>query len=106
VPGSIRDELQAGLRAAMQSREQVTVSVLRSTLAAVANAEAVDPSTIERSATEVARKDLSEGDVRSIVAAQRDELRAASEEMSSLGQDAKADELERQATTLDGYLRA
>jgi uncharacterized protein YqeY len=106
VVTSIRDEMHAALRAAMQSREPLTVSVLRSTLAAVANAEAVDPATAERGATEVARKVLDEDDIRAIVAAERDELRTAAIEMSSLGQAAKADELTQQATTLDAYLTA
>ena len=96
--------MQAGLRAAMQSREQLTVSVLRSTLAAVANAEAVDPATADRGATEVPRTVLTEEDIRAIVAAERDELRAAADEMSSLAQAAKAEELTRQASTLDAYL--
>jgi uncharacterized protein YqeY len=103
---SIRDELQAGLRAAMQSREQLAVSVLRSTLAAVANAEAVDPTTAERGAAEVARKHLTEDDIRAIVTTERDELRHAADEMSALGQASKADELTQQVAILDGYLRA
>jgi uncharacterized protein YqeY len=104
VPPSIRDQLQAGLRAAMQAREQATVSVLRSTLAAVANAEAVDPSMTERHATEVARKHLTEDDIRSIITTERDDLRTAAGEMSALGQSSKADELTQQAATLDAYL--
>jgi uncharacterized protein YqeY len=106
VPASIRDEMQAALRAAMQSRQPLTISVLRSTLAAVANAEAVDPTTADRGATEAARKDLTEDDIRGIVTAERDELRTAATEMSSLGQTAKAADLAQQATTLDGYLTA
>jgi uncharacterized protein YqeY len=96
--------MQAGLRAAMQAREQVTVSVLRSTLAAVANAEAVDPATADRHATEVERTHLTEDDVRAIVTTERDELRTAAAEMSSLGQTSKAGELTEQAAILDRYL--
>ena len=106
VSPSIRDDMQAGLRAAMQSREQLTVSVLRSTLAAMANAEAVDPTTAERHATEVERKLLSDDDIRDIITVERDELRRAADEMSTLGQAAKADELTQQAAVLDGYLTA
>ena len=106
MSASIRDDMQTGLRAAMQAREQASVSVLRSTLAAVANAEAVDLTTAERGATEVARKHLTEDDIRAIITMERDELRRAADEMSTLGQAAKADELARQAAILDGYLTA
>ena len=104
MSASIRDEMQAGLRAAMRSRERLTVSVLRSTLAAVANAEAVDPATVDRHAVEVARTALTEDDVRAVVAAERDDLRAAVSEMQSLSQAEKAADLAQQAAILDGYL--
>ena len=41
---SLRERLQAGLPAAMKAGDRLRVSVLRTTLAAIANAEAVDAS--------------------------------------------------------------
>ena len=104
MPPSIRERMQQDLRAAMQARDQLALSVLRSTLAAVANAEAVDPAPEDRHATEVERKHLAEDDIVAIVTAERYDLRAASREMTSLRQDGKADELTQQAALLDRYL--
>jgi len=101
---SIREQMQSDLRAAMQARQRVAVSVLRATLAAIANAEAVDPATADRHATEVDRKHLTGDDIAAIVTVERDDLRAASKEMASLRQDEKAAELAEQAALLDGYL--
>jgi uncharacterized protein YqeY len=104
VDTSIRQRMQEDLRAAMQARDRLAVSVLRYTLAAVANAEAVDPATAGRHATEVERKHLTEDDIVAIITAERDDLRAATTEMTSLHQDDKADELAQQARLLDRYL--
>ena len=71
----IRERLQAALSDALRSRDALRMSVLRTTLSAIANAEAVEvaPGT---TATEVARRALSEDDVRAVVVAERHELEA------------------------------
>jgi hypothetical protein len=90
----------------MRTGDQLRVSVLRTTLAAVANAEAVDAATSVRPrqgafAGDVPRRELSEDDVRSIVAAARDELRTAEDELRGLGQADAADDLSAQAGVLE-----
>ena len=85
--------LRAGLTAAMRARDRTAVRALRTALAAVANAEAqpvADPAPASLladgpiagavaglGAAEVARRELSEDDVRQIVRAERDGYAAA-----------------------------
>ena len=106
----MREELQAGLAPAMRARDAPRVSVLRTTLAAVANAEAVDASGAQPApgayATDVPRRHLSDDEVRAVVVATRDELRAAEAELRTVGQADAAADLATQAAVLDGYLGA
>ena len=96
---------------AMKEGDTVRVSVLRTTLSAIANAEAVNiaalgPTESDQSATptEMARRQLSEGEVRTIIVDERDELDEAAEEMESLGQLEAARELRAKAAILDQFL--
>src|SRR5205807_7921273 len=98
--------MQADLPAAIKARDASRVSVLRTTLAALANAEAVDLSGPRSAAGllgDVERKRLSERDMREIVSRERDELWAAAEEMERLGQRRQAVELETRAGILESY---
>lgn len=102
----IRERLQADLPAALKARDALRVSVLRATLAAVGNAEAVAPSELQEAAgllADVARKALSEGDVRAIVGRERDDLLASAQEMVRLGRP-EAQGLRAQADILGAYL--
>ena len=98
--------MQEDLTRAMKEGDRALVTVLRTALAAVANAEAVDPSG-PRSATglggDVERRLLAERDIEEIVVAERDELRADGEAMRRLGRD-EGVALEAQAALLDRYL--
>ena len=100
--------MQADLRPALRDRDALRVSVLRTTLAAVVNAEAVDAtgagSVRGAFAGDVPRRALSEDDVRAVVVAARDELRAAEAELRAVGQDGAAADLATQAGILDAYL--
>src|SRR3954447_1484643 len=107
VTEPLRQRMHADLPAAMKARDASRVSVLRTTLAAVANAEAVHPADgaeATRLLGDVARKHLSEDDVRSIVVRERDDLATSAEEMQRLGQDEEAAELGGRAAILDRYL--
>lgn len=95
---ALRDEMQAELKLAMKARDTARMTVLRTTLSAVANAEAVDVSTVARGTTEVARRELTEDDVRAVVASEHADLTAAAEERRSLGADAA--DLDAQASVL------
>jgi len=99
--------MQADLPAAIKARDASRVSVLRTTLGALANAEAVDLSGPRSTAGllgDVERKLLSERDMREIVSRERAELWAAAQEMERLGQRREAVELEARAGILESYL--
>jgi hypothetical protein len=106
--GVIRDRLEAELPVAIRARDRPAVAACRIALAAIANAEAVDPGARPGRgvfSTEVARRDLTDADVEAIVAAAREELRASADELASLGQPARADDLRQQADVLTRVLR-
>ena len=98
-----RDRLQAALAQALRSRDPLRTSILRTTLSAIANAESVDvePGT---TATEVPRRELSEEDVQSIVAAERAELESTAAELRDHGRDDAAEELNEKAAVLADFL--
>lgn len=113
---SLRDSLHAAVPAAMKARDRRTVSALRSALAAIANAEAVEvggevlAGAIEASpvgvgAAEVARRVLSEADVAAIVRAEIAERRAAADAYEAAGHGERAAELVAEADALAPYLR-
>lgn len=89
---SVRQQLQADLKAALKARDQVASSTIRSLLGAIANAEAVEAPAEDRGAAplgavgvgvgEVARRELSEADILAIIradAAERAEALAHAE---------------------------
>ena len=101
--------MQADLTAAMKARDSTRVAVLRATLAAIANAEAVASDgrvslTAPAGSTEVARRELSDVDVRAIIERERTELLGAADEREGLGRPDDAVELRAQAAVLEGYL--
>jgi uncharacterized protein YqeY len=104
----LRAAISEALTTAMKARDRATITAMRTALAAVANAEAVDGSArgpgAGAYATEVERRALSDEQVGDIVRELRDELRAASDEMSRLGQEPRAAELTEQANALDRVL--
>jgi hypothetical protein len=104
MSAELRRGLQADVPSAMKAKDAARVSVLRTALAALSNAEAVDPS--EHTTTEVARRDLSDEDIRHILVELRDELRGAEEEMRRLDRPSEAEDLSTKAAILEGYLRA
>jgi uncharacterized protein len=103
VSEAIRERLQASLADAMRRRDQATTSVLRTTLSAVANAEAVEvpAGTTE---TELPRRELSEDDIRGVVRAEHDDLAVSAAELRRLGRHDDADELAAKAAVLAGHL--
>jgi len=103
---AIRQQLETDLRVALKARDRSRISVLRSTLSAVANAEAVDPSRAQTASGllgDVERTQLSEVEMRTIVARERDELLSDADHMRSLGRP-EADELAAKAAILDAHL--
>lgn len=100
----MRERLRADLVAAMKAKDEARVKVLRATLAAIGNAEAVDPSSVAAGVTEVQRRELTDDDVRSVIEAERAELEAAAAELVANGRAEDADALRHRRTMLDPYI--
>ena len=102
--------MQTDLKEAMKARDSSRVAVLRATLGALANAEAVEPLggfislTAAAGTTEVARRDLSDAEVSSVIEREQAELLAAADEREALGLHEDAAELRAQASIIDPYL--
>jgi uncharacterized protein YqeY len=107
--GGLRQRLQDDLRHAMKARDRTRISVLRATLGAIANAEAV-PSTDRPNVggrdlpTEVERRLLTEADVVEVVARELGELRGDAELHRSRGDAGPLADLEARIGILSAYL--
>jgi SAM-dependent methyltransferase len=108
----IRELLRGGLRDAMKARDTERVRLLRTTLAAIDNAEAVptdaragaiENASVGAGSTEATRRDLTEAQVRAIVEAEADERRSAADSMAAVRPD-QARDLRRQADALTALL--
>ena len=101
----------------MKARDAAAVSALRTTLAAVDNAEAVAPpapaplvegviagAVAGVGATEVPRVELSDDQVAAIVAAEVADRRATAADYEAAGQSARADRLTAEADVLASHL--
>jgi uncharacterized protein YqeY len=108
--------LRNALVAAMKERDRVTVTALRSTLAAIDNAEAVDTTavasgslTIESSpvgigVTEAERRALSDEDIAQIVRSEVADREAAALEYDRAGRAERAEALRTEAQVLSSHL--
>jgi uncharacterized protein len=112
---SLRQQLRAALPVALKARDGTAVAALRSTLAAIDNAEAVDAGVTTRGlaieespvgagTTEVQRRALTGEQVRDVVRAEVAERRAAAEEYERAGRTDRADRLRAEAAVLDAHL--
>jgi len=117
--GLVRERLRHDLKSAMKARNLLAVNALRTAIAAIDNAEAVDDS-IERGAVlasghvagatsgaysaDVPRRSLSETEIATILGQQVEERREAAAEYESLGQVEEAARLIREAELLSVYL--
>jgi len=108
----LRNRLRAALPAAMRQRDAALVALLRETLAALDNAEAVpgagdDPGSLALEATpvgagarEVARRELSDDDVERLVRGEIGERRDAAAVYERAGRPDEARRLREQADAL------
>ena len=113
---SLRERLRAALKTAMKARDRDTVSALRSTLAAIDNAEAVDASAmapgalaIEQSpvgvgVAEVERRNLTEDQVAEIVRTEIADREAAARDYDRRGSTEHAELLRTQARAIAALL--
>jgi uncharacterized protein YqeY len=114
--GSLEHHLRRALPRAMKERDQIALSALRTTLAAIANAGAVpapaaptDEGPIARAriglgAGEAARVELSDDEVAAVVHAEIDERLAAADECRRAGRDDHADRLAAEVAVLRSHL--
>jgi uncharacterized protein YqeY len=107
----LRDRLKADLMKAMKARETNTVTILRTLLGAIDNAEAVEvvePSMpiapVIGQSNEVPRKVLTEADILAILQCEADEQAQAVAEYERLGQQAEADRLRAGLEVITQYL--
>jgi uncharacterized protein YqeY len=99
----LRATLRADLMAAMKAREIDAVSVLRTAIAEIDNAESVDPKGL--TATEVPRRVLSSTDVGDILRRLVDDYLTEADGYDSAGQHDAAARLRRQAAVVAEHLR-
>lgn len=109
VPPNLPDRLRAELTRALRQRDAERVEVLRATLAAIGNAEAVPVQThgvaLEASPVgvgirDVPRRELSDDDVARVICAEIAERRSAAAVYEQAGRPDHAQRLRREAATL------
>jgi hypothetical protein len=110
----LRDRLRAALPAAIKARDQRTAAALRSALAAIENAEAVEirdvragaieSSPVGPGATEVARRELTEPEVAAIVRGEIEERRTAAATYETANRPDRAAMLIAEADALTAHL--
>lgn len=115
----MRDRLRQDLAAALKARDRAATAALRSTIAAIENAEAVDPGhagTLPASSSHIAgasagvgssdvpRRELTAADLQAIVRREIDDRRRAAREYTELGRTEAADRLSAEADVLARYI--
>jgi uncharacterized protein len=111
--------LRRALTAALKARDTAAVAALRSALAAIENAGAVDPmhapaassgpiagAVAGLGAAEVARRALTPTEIRALVEAEVEQRRTAAREYADLGRPDHAERLQAEADVLAAHLRS
>src|SRR3954469_10036691 len=109
-PAGVRARMHDDLRIAMKAGDRVRMSVLRATLGAIANAEAVPADARPNlpggnETTEVDRRELTEADVDAVITRERAELEADAALHRARGDAEPLADLEARIAVLDRYLR-
>jgi uncharacterized protein YqeY len=113
----VHADLRRALTVAIKARDAVAVSALRSALAAIENATAVNAEPASSSPTgpiagavsglgagEVARRQLTEADVHALVSAEVEQRLAAAAQLDGLGRPDRAERLRAEAAVLSAHL--
>jgi uncharacterized protein len=115
----MRSRLRHDLTLALKARDRVAVAALRSAIAAIENAEAIEPkpspsgetssehvagATAGVGSSDVARRELSDADMAAIVSEQVEERFQAADQYEQLGRWDAADRLKREAVVLRAYV--
>jgi uncharacterized protein YqeY len=115
---ALREQLSAALTRAMKARDQVTVTALRSTLGALANAEAVGVGTPVPGAgssdvagttqgvgsTEAVRRALAGRETADLVLSEALEREEAAQGYDAAGESARAERLRAEASVIRSFL--
>lgn len=105
---SVPRRLRADLVTAIRERNKVAVSMIRTLIAAIENAEAVEAESMAEVNIGLnhdrPRRDLSQADIASIVARERDELTDAVKRYRELGLTTELAELEERMAVVDRYI--
>jgi uncharacterized protein YqeY len=111
--------MRVDLTAARKARDEIATAALRSAIAAIDNAEAVDDhrsvlgaggsqhiagATAGAGSSDVPRRMLTEAEMKAIVRIQVEERHEAAAQYERLGRDAQATRLRREAAVLTKYL--
>ena len=108
----VRDRLRGVLREAMKERDRHAVAALRSAIAAIDNAEAVEPGVLEAASGPIAgartglgsaearRRELSPAEVVALVRSEVDDRLAAADEYGRAGRTEPAERLRAEAACL------
>jgi uncharacterized protein len=117
----VRTRLRQDLTIALKARDRVAIAALRSTIAAIENAESVDAASANSStadsehiagatagvgSSDVPRRLLSENDVIAVVRGQIEERLQAADQYEQLGKVGEAARLRGEAVVLREYLLA
>ncbi|MDR6174524.1 uncharacterized protein YqeY [Nocardioides zeae] len=113
---TLRDALRADLVVALRARDRTVATALRTTIAAIDNAEALPTDDVAPptsgpvagavaglGATEAVRRELSPNDLAVLLTTQVAERRAAADEVERHGRDADAARLRREADVVAAY---
>lgn len=112
----VRDRLRSALRQAMKDRDQHATAGLRSAIAAIDNAEAVEPGALEMApgpiagarsglgAAEALRRRLTPAEVTMLIQAEVDDRLTTADEYADIGQHEAADRLRAEAAALRSHL--
>ena len=104
----IRKRLRTDLRAAMSDGDTQSVSLIRTLIAAIDNAEAIEldashPTEVSGSA-EAPRRTLTSAEIAAVIQSEADELRSAADLCQRFGQGDDAELLRLQARFVDRYV--
>jgi hypothetical protein len=103
----IRSRLSSDLTTAMKTRDKVRIRVIRSTLAAIANAEAVEASTRAEGTvgySDVPRRDVDRAQIIDLIESEIGEREVAAAQYRDVGRPADAGMLEEEIGVLRDYL--
>lgn len=99
----LRTLLRADLNQARKAHDSELVTLIRTLIAAIDNAEAVDVSTAMEGASEAPRRNLSDDEIMKIVLDEGHDLRSAADDYEEHGRPDEAQRLRSLAKVADRY---